>query len=464
MRGKSFFTLFSERLIMDVKQLRLTSRSVVRGCFVAITLATFLLPTVANADDWPHWMGPQQDNVWHETGILDSFPESGPKVLWRTPVAGGYSGPSVAGGRVVLTDYVTSDNVKVDNFQREEFSGSERVLCLNAETGDLLWKHEYPVKYTVSYPSGPRCTPVIDGDRVYTLGTEGHLFCFDLEKGDIIWSKSLTQEYKTKTALWGYASHPLIDGEKLICIVGGKGSHAVAFNKQTGEEIWKSRSAPEQGYSPPKIFNIAGMRQLILFRPSAVSAVNPEDGIPIWSVPYEASNGSVIMTPIQYGNFIYAAGYSNKNMLIRVAKDGKSAKPVWKNLRKQAISPVNVQPFRIDDAIYGIDQNGLLYCMDIKSGERLWQSGKPFNSERPVGSGTAFIVKQGERFWLFNELGELIIAKLSKDGYEELDRTKVIKQTNSAMGREVVWSMPAFANKRAYIRNDEECICVDLAK
>lgn len=418
---------------------------------------------LASADDWPQWMGPKRDNVWRETGILKEFPQGGPEILWRTPIAGGYAGPAVSNGRLVVTDYVTADNVKVDNFQRNEFSGNERVLCLDEKNGKILWKHEYPVRYTVSYPAGPRCTPIFDGDRVYTLGTEGNLFCFKVESGEILWAKNIREDYNTKTALWGYASHPLIDGEKLICVVGGEGSHAVAFHKNTGAELWRTLSAPEQGYSPPKIFEIGGKRQLVLFRPGAVSAVNPENGKEYWSQPYEASNGSVIMTPIQYGNLLYVAGYSNKNMMVKVAEDGMSAETVWKDLPKQAISPVNVQPFLVEDVVYGFDQNGLLYCMDMQTGERLWQSGKPFNSSRPVGSGTAFIVQQGDRFWLFNELGELIIAKLSKEGYEEIDRAKVIDQTNTAFGRDVVWSMPAFANRRAYLRNDVECICVDLS-
>ena len=444
-------------MILSFDTLRLSTLTV---CCLLTT------PISVIGDDWSQWMGPNRDNVWQETGVIENFPEGGPKILWRTPVAGGYAGPAVAGGKVVVTDYVTSDNVKVENFERKQFTGMERVLCLNESNGNVIWKHEYPVKYSVSYPAGPRCTPIFDTGHVYTLGTEGHLFCLKVDSGDVVWSKDLTQDYQTKTALWGYSSHPLIDGDKLICIVGGQGSHAVAFNKKTGEEIWRSLSAPEQGYSPPKIFEFGGMRQLILFRPSAVSGINPKNGDEYWSVPYEATNGSVIMTPIQFGNLLYVAGYSDKNMLIEVGGDGQSAKVRWKDLRKQAISPVNVQPIRVDEVLYGFDQSGFLYGMDIETGKRLWQSGKPLNARRPVGTGTAFMVRQGDsdRFWLFNELGELIIAKLSKEGYEEIDRAKVIDKTNTAFGREVVWSMPAFANKHAYIRNDKECICVDLAK
>ncbi len=428
-----------------------------------LVAVTFQSISMVRADDWPQWMGPQRDNVWRETGIIEKFPAGGPKVLWRTPIAGGYAGPAVANGRVFVTDYVTADNVKVDNFQRNQFSGTERVLCLDEKTGQELWKHEYPVKYTVSYPAGPRCTPTVDGAYVYTLGTEGHLFCFDVNTGKIVWSKNFLTEYKTKTALWGYASHPLIDGDKLICVVGGEGSHAVAFNKQTGAELWRTLSATEQGYSPPTIINYAGMRQLILFRPGAVSAVDPENGKEYWSIPYEATNGSVIMTPIHKDNLLYCAGYSNKNMLIEMGANGRSAKVLWEELPKSAISPVNVQPFRVGAMVFGFDQNGTLYGMNLQSGDRVWGSTAPLRKERAEGSGTAFIVQQSDRFWMFNELGELLITKLSPAGYSEIDRAQVIDQSNNAFGREVVWSMPAFANRHIYIRNDKEIICVDVA-
>ncbi|MCR9201084.1 MAG: PQQ-binding-like beta-propeller repeat protein [Planctomycetaceae bacterium] len=425
----------------------------------AMLLLTFA--TTSSADDWPGWMGPGRDNIWKETGLIDSFPEGGPKVVWRTPVAGGYAGPAVAGGKVFVTDYVTSDDVKIGNFERREFTGTERVLCLAEGTGDILWKHEYPVKYTVSYPSGPRCTPNVDGDRVYTLGSEGHLFCFNVADGKIVWSRELKKDYGTKAALWGYAAHPLIDGDHLITLAGGEGSHIVALNKMTGEQVWKSTTSPEQGYSPPTIIEQAGVRQLILCRPDAVSAINPETGSEYWSVPYEATSGSIIMSPIKIGDYLYVAGYSNKSLLLKLDPEKPAAEEVWRD-KRNVISPVNVQPFAVGNIIYGLDQKGVMRALEIPSGERLWETQDVIGA-RPRGSETAFIVQQADRFWLFNELGELIIAKLSKDGYQEIDRAQVIEKSNLAFGREVVWSMPAFASRHVYLRNDDEIICLDVS-
>lgn len=432
-----------------------------RGLWTAILLVSWTVNL--QADDWPQWMGPKRDNVWRETGVMKKFPEAGPKVLWRAPVAGGYAGPAVVGERVFVTDYVTTDNVKIENFSRDEFTGTERVLCLDAKSGSVIWKHEYPVTYGISYPAGPRCTPTVEGEMVYTLGAEGQLFCFKAATGEIVWSRDLKDQYKTKSALWGYASHPLIDGDKLICIVGGEGSHAVAFNKTTGEEIWKTLTSTEQGYSPPVIFEAAGVRQLILLYPDAIAAVNPETGKPYWSVDYEASNGSVIMTPIRSGNLLFAAGYSNKNLLLELGTESPSADVLWRDEVKTAISPVNVQPFLKGDHVYGFHQGGELMCMELKTGKRLWSSNEPLSSKRPKGTGTAFIVQNEDLFWLFNEMGELIIADLTPEGYKEIDRAKVIEPTNVAFGRKVVWCPPAYADKKVFIRNDNECICVDLS-
>lgn len=437
-------------------------RNLILTCVVATTLGGSLnFPGHLHADDWPQWMGPNRDNIWRETGIIRKFPEGGPPVLWRTEIAGGYAGPAVAGGRVFITDYVTSENVKVDNFDRNEFSGEERVHCLDEATGKILWTHRYPVLYTISYPAGPRCTPNVDGDLVYTLGAEGHLFCFRIADGRIIWSRDLKADYKTKAALWGYAAHPLIDGDRLLCLAGGSGSHIVALDKRTGAEIWKSTTSPEQGYSPPTILEYAGVRQLILYRPDAVSSVNPETGVEYWSVPYEASNGSIIMSPVLMGEYLYCAGFNNRSLMLRLDSEKPGAEVLWRD-KQNVICPVNVQPFPDGNVLYGFDQRGVLRALTIPEGTRLWETTQ-VTGKRVAGSETAFITRHEDRYVLFNELGELLFVKMTPDGYEEIDRARVIDQTNNAFGREVIWSMPAFAGRHAYIRNDREIICVDLA-
>jgi len=414
-------------------------------------------------DDWPQWMGPQRDNVWREEGLLQQFPEGGLKTVWTTPVAGGYSGPAVAAGRVYITDYVTADNVKVDNFDRREFSGTERVHCLEEATGKVLWTHEYPVKYSISYPAGPRCTPVVYDGLVYTLGAEGHLFCLSTDNGKVVWSHDLKTEYGTTAPLWGYAAHPLLDGDNLLTLAGGDGSHIVALNRLTGKEVWRSSSSGSQGqgYCPPTIITHGGVRQLIMYKPDAVVSLDPATGKQHWSLPYEASNGSIIMSPVLSGNYLYAAGYSNKSLMMELDPQQPAAKELWRD-KSTVICPVNVQPFLDNGVLYGFDQKGVLRALTIPEGKRLWETSDAIG-KRPAGSETAFIVRQGSRYILFNELGELLLAEMTPEGYRELGRSKVIEPSNFAFGREVVWSMPAFANRRIYLRNDNRIISVNFS-
>ena len=433
-----------------------------RKYWAALALS-LLSSSVVVAEDWPQWMGPHRNNVWDGENIVEKLPEGGPPVLWRSKCAGGYAGPAVVGNRVYLTDFVSKGDVKVDNFNRATFEGEERVFCLDATNGKEIWSHKYPVVYSMSYPAGPRCTPIVDEGMVYVVGAEGMLICFDAAKGSIVWQHDLPKDYRTTTALWGYAAHPLIDGPRLICTVGGDGSHTVAFDKKTGKEIWKTGTATEQGYSPPTMITAAGVRQLILANPQAINAVDPDTGKLLWTTPYEATNGSIIMSPLVIKDYLFIGGYSNHNLLLQLDQKKPGVKVIAKDKAKKFVSPVNVQPVVDGEVIYGMDQGGDLVAFRLPEGDLLWKS-TDIMGKRSQGSETAFLVKNKDRYFLFNENGELLIAKLSPEGIKISDRAKVIEPTNFAFGREVVWCAPAFANGCMYVRNDQECICVDLRK
>ena len=430
------------------------------------TLVLAFTMTAAPASDWPQWMGPTRDNVWHDTGILEKFPKDGPKVLWRAPIQGGYSGPAVAGGKVFVMDYISKDTSLNDgNFEQKPVGGTERILCFNEADGKEIWKKEYDVTYKISYPAGPRCTPLVHEGKVYTLGAMGHLACYDAEKGSVIWEKELTKVYDTKPALWGYAAHPVIDGKKLITLAGtNQGNHVIALNKETGEEIWKADSQAEQGYSPVQFATVGGVRQLIVAGPSALRGLDPETGKRFWSQEYDASNGCMVMTPIVGNDYCFVGGYERKNLCVKLGvADGKpTATKLWRNEKNLALSPVSVQPFQDGDVIYGYDDTGNMFAVELPSGKRLWQGTGPLG--KVIQSGTAFIVKNGGHYFLFTETGDLVIADLNRDAYKEIDRTHLLEPTGLAFGRKVVWCMPAFADKKIFVRNDKEMICVDLAK
>ena len=436
-------------------------------CRIASVAAIFIVSVYiiseGRGEDWPQWMGPRRDNVWRERGIITTFVDHAPKLLWRTPIGGGYAGAAVADGRIFVCDYFpTAASDDVSNKAKAP-SGRERVVCLEEETGKILWEYDYPVTYTISYPSGPRCTPTVHGDRVYTLGAEGSLMCFEASTGSIQWSRELKEDYSTKAATWGWASHPLVDGDRLICIVGTDVAHAAAFDLNSGAEVWRTGTASEQGYVPPSIVTCAGARQLVLVKPRGVYAVNPETGQLLWETPYDADNGSIIMAPVRLGNYLYVGGFKSKNLLLKMDQKTPGVEVVWRNKPKHGISAVNVQPFVSDGLIFGFHENGEFRAMRIPEGDFVWQGTGPFGG-RPKRSATAFITKHDNHFFLFAETGDLVIAKLSEIGYEEISRTHLLDPTNVASGRDVLWCPPAYANKAIIVRNDQEIVRYSLAQ
>jgi len=439
---------------------------------------------VSRADDWPQWFGPQRDGVWRETGLIAQFPAAGPTIRWRTPIGAGYSGPAVAQGRVYVTDYTLPAGKKYPSnpFGKDEVPGTERVLCLDEATGKILWKHEYSCPYQISYPAGPRTTPVVSGGKVYTLGAMGDLLCLDAPSGKVLWSKNFPKDYEVHVPLWGFAGNPLLDGDRLICLVGGPGSVAVAFHKDTGKELWRALSANQPGYAPPVIYEVAGKRQLIIWHPESVNSLDPETGKVYWSQPFGfEKTGSrppmvkaalTISTPRLLGDLLFVTAFYDGPLMLKLYTDRPGAQVLWQGKshseaadRTDGLHSIVSTPVLKDGFIYGVCSYGELRCLDAKTGQRLWSTRQPTGGEE-VRWANAFLVPQGDRYILFNEHGDLIIAKLSPKGYEEVSRAHILTPTNTMAappGRRVIWSHPAFADRCVFARNDEEIVCVSMA-
>jgi outer membrane protein assembly factor BamB len=441
--------------------------------------ATF---AAARADDWPQWLGPRRDGVWRESGILQKFPPGGPKIRWRAPVGQGYSGPAVAGGRVYVTDLVLAPGAKQGNpFGKAPVRGKERVRCLVEASGKPVWSHEYDCTYEISYPAGPRTTPVVAGGKVYTLGAMGDLLCLDSERGEVLWSKNFVKDFSAAVPLWGFSASPLLDGDRLICLVGGPDHVAVAFHKDTGKVLWHALSAREPGYAPPMIYEIGGKRQLIVWHPEAVNSLDPETGKVNWSAPFGHMKigggrtmvraGLTIPTPRLDGDKLFVTAFYDGPLMLKL---NGSEKPsvLWKGLgrgempdRTTGLHSIMPTPFIKDGYIYGVCSYGELRCLKEDTGERLWETHKA-TTGKSLRWGNAFLVEQGDQFVLFNELGDLILAKLTPKGYEEIGRANILEPTNrmaAPPGRRVIWSHPAFANRSVYARNDRELVCVSMA-
>jgi outer membrane protein assembly factor BamB len=443
-----------------------------------LSLPPFGLPaqSVASGRDWPEWLGPDREGVWRETGLVEKFPPGGPPYVWRKPIGSGYSGPAVAGDFVYVMDRqrtLDKDGKPIPG-NREGQKGTERVLCLKRGDGSLAWKHEYDCTYKqLSYNQGPRTTPLVRDGRVYTLGAMGELCCLDAGTGQALWSKNLPSEYKTQIPVWGYAASPLLNGDLLYSLVGGEGSAVVAFHKDTGKEVWRALSSEDVCYSPPMIFQAGGKFQLVVWTSEAIYGLDPGTGKQYWKQPYPAEGEPMrpavnIATPRRLGDMLFFSNAYHGPMMLKFAADKPDVAVLWKNQNKKPTKPEFLSilmptPVLKDGHVYGVGFGGDLRCLVAETGKELWSTYDATGGEK-TDCGTAFIIPQGDRFILFNDNGDLILANLSPKGYQEIDRAHILEPALEARNRQVVWSHPAFAHQCVFARNEKEIVCVSLAK
>ena len=448
---------------------------------LGLSLVAVCRTGTALADDWPQGLGLRRDATWREQGLVTTIPANGLPVKWRVPVAEGYAGPAVMGGRVYVADYVAREGEVVNGpNDRTNRLGTERLLCLDSATGRLIWKHEQDCAYSISYASGPRCTPTVANGLVYSLGAEGNLACLDAASGKLRWSKDFKKDYSAPTPIWGFCGHPLVEGDLLICLVGGPGSVAVAFDRKTGAERWRALTASESGYCPPTMIESGGVRQLVIWDADNLNALDPATGRVLWSQPLKPMYGMSIMAPqvadTSLGRVLFASGIGRVGALYALAADAAAPRLLWRGEPKSAVYCANATPFIAGDTLYGCDcDTGALTAVALDDGRRLWETLEPTTGgERRSKHGTAFVVRQADpvagdpagttRTWIFSETGDLILARLSPEKYEELGRMHLLDATNECFGRDVVWSHPAFAGGCIFVRNDRELVCVSATE
>jgi outer membrane protein assembly factor BamB len=433
-----------------------------RPLFAPILLLTTLTVPAA-AEDWPEWRGRGRLGVWTETGIVETFPDGGLEYTWRTPLRAGYAGPSVADGRVFVTDFQAGAGMK----------GTERALALDEETGAILWTHEWPADYAglqPTYAIGPRATPTVDGDRVYVLGAKGALLCLDVETGEVRWRKDFEEEYGTRVPTWGMAGAPIVEGDLLIALVGGDDDAlVVAFDKRTGREAWRALdTGREPGYSQPVIFDVAGVRQLIVWHPRGVASLDPQSGKLYWEVPFDVDLGMTVATPVLDDQRLLVSCFFNGSLLLELDEDAPGARVLWQvsglsEIDSDGLHALIATPVIDGEWIYGVGSYGELRGLELKTGQRRWESLDAVGEKARWAA--AFIVRHGDRYIINNDRGELILADLTPDGYREIDRTPLIAPTSPASARDlgaVHWSHPAYANRHIVVRNDREIVRANL--
>ncbi len=407
------------------------------------------------AQDWPDWRGINRDGIWNESGIVERFDSDTIEQKWSVEIGSGYSGPTVFNGKVYLTDLQVKPNQ------------TEGVLCFDEQTGEKIWEFRYNCIYEgVGYPAGPRASVIINEGKAYSLGTMGNLFCFDAKNGTILWQKDLNIEYEINMPIWGIAATPLIVDDKIIVQVSGSNNASiVAFNKNNGKEIWKNLD-DRAGYSAPILIEKNGEKVVVNWTEHSLSGLNPETGEIFWRFPWKTGSGMSIATPVLYDHHIFVSAFYSGSLLIKLGEDYTTAEKVWQRCgeserKTDALHCVMNTPVIIDDFIYGVDSYGELRCLEFATGDRIWEDQTAVKRNRWAN---IHFVRNGDKIWMFNELGELLITELSPDGFKEISRTKLIAPTKKQHPRGVVWTHPAFANKHVFVRNDNKLVCADLSK
>ncbi len=427
----------------------------------------FVWAGASKGDDWPRWNGPQGNGTYAETGTIEEIPTGGLMKLWAAPVELGYSGPAVANGRVFVTDYKKASGASTNNpGGRDKLTGMERIHCIDAKSGNVLWTQQYNCDYFISYPSGPRATPTIDGEQVYVLGAEGDLLCLSAANGGIMWNRQLKEDYKTDSPIWGYSASPTIHGDLLYVLAGGKGSLTVALDKKTGVERWRALSGESIGYCPPTVVKTPVGEQLLVWEPKALHGLSPTTGEILWSYPIAPKYEMSIIPPVIDGDKLFVSGIGETAAMLQMKADGTGVTELWKGKVKNALYSANCMPVIDGDYIYGADcGSGQFICARTSDGERMWETYAPTaGGNRRASHGSSFVSKVGSMYYMLSETGDFIIARLSPKAYEEIGRFHVIDATNECFGRSVVWSYPAYSERALFVRNDKEVVAYSIVK
>lgn len=421
-----------------------------------LMVVALLLPEASSGAEWPQWRGPDRDGVWTETGIVDSFPAGELPLKWRVEIGSGYSGPTVADGRVYVMDRVTEP--------RE----IERVHCFDWRTGEKLWTHAYDCPYRVDYPLGPRASVTVADGRAFSLGTMGHARCLDAATGEVVWALDLAETHSIDMPIWGISASPLVFEDIVILHIGGAdGACVIGLDVSTGEERWRALDDPAS-YSSPILIEQAGQPVAVVWTGRNVAGLDPETGEVRWKREFNPSRMVLnVATPVFDANRLIVSAFYDGSMMLKLDPDSFAASQVWRakgvnERRTESLHSLIVTPILEGDTIYGIDSYGQLRGLEAATGKRLWEDQTVMPEARWA---TAHMVRNHGKVWMFNELGELIIGRLTPEGFEEADRAKLIEPTGRQAQREggVCWSHPAFARKHVFARNHGSMVCASLA-
>lgn len=406
------------------------------GCLSALLLCA----SIGFAEDWPQYRGPRGDGTWQGPKLPEEWPEEGLKRLWKQDIGGGYAGISVVGNRVYTLD------------RQKPPQERERILCFAADTGEIVWTHEYPVEYgKLDYGNGPRATPTIHDGKLYSVGAVGDVRCLDAATGEVLWKFHYVKDFAGRLPMWGFSGSPVIHGDACYLSPGNaNGASVIAVDRHTGQELWRSLS-DEAGYATPIVFRAHDRDQLFCWTPSHLRCLEATTGELFWSHPYEITYGVSIAKPILQEGIVFIAGYWDGAKAMKLGDTAKSAKLAWEDSKH--LRGLMSQPLYRDGLAYLLDKSFGLTCFELRTGKKLWDDAHQMTPRGRNPHASLVWLGDEDRAIILNEEGQLILARLNKTGYHETARTPIIG---------VTWAAPAFAGDKVYARSDTEIVCVSL--
>ncbi len=418
---------------------------------IPATLMAVVLMILAGssaAADWPQWQGPNRDGKSADTGLLKQWPENGPPLVWKIDkLGGGDSGPAIAAGRI----YGMSNR------------GSDEVVWALSETdGSELWATRLGPAFDQRWPQskeGPGCTPTVDGERLYVVGLGGNLACLRAQDGEIVWQRSLTEDFGGRIPNWSYRESPLVDGNKVICTPGGEETTLAALDKATGETIWTSQvpGGPGAAYASIIAFDFEGQRQYAQLTAQTLVGVAASDGKFLWRYDKVANRTGInCSTPIFHEGQVFASSaYGGGAGLVKLSTDGNGAIKAEEVYATRDMQNHHGGMILVDGCLYGAtggNEGGALMCLDFKTGKVLWDQ-RDSVGRRAKGS----LALADGRFYYRLEDGTMLLIEPSAEQYVERGRFAQPDRTDKP-----AWAHPVVANGKLYIRDQDVLLCYDV--
>lgn len=389
------------------------------------------------SSDWLLWGGPRRDFITASLGLASTWPSDGPRKLWSRPLGDGYS-PIAVEGTALYTAY---------------HRGSQDIIvAIDARTGTNIWEYAYESRFQAWDPNsvgpGPYAMPQVIGDRLVTASGAGKIHSIDKKTGRPVWSRDLYSEFGGTRLEWGYSCHALPYKEGLIMLAGGRGSGALALRKSDGAVIWKNLDF-RNAHSSPLLIEVDGQPQVVALLASEVIGFDPENGQVLWRHPHNTNYGLAISTPVWGpGNLLFiSSAYSGGSRVLNLSQSaGKTVvKELWHSPRLQAHFGTII---RLGEYLYfsSGDNVALMTCINIKSGEIVWQQ---------RGFAKAQLVAADGKLILLDEDGTLAFVEPTPKELRVLAKAAVLQNT--------AWTPPTLAGANLYLRDRKNLIALDLA-